>query len=192
MRKSSIFVLAAAALAASALTARPASAQVDTPPMAGVKHNQPLSVRLGAYFPTNRKLRKDVGTLLPSVGIDYMLHQESATSSSFVSLDYIDRGTGDGYRLRIVPLTYGLRYVEDTSAKNSIYYGGGLGVYYTNITVADDFGGHENNNDLLYGGFLNLGVNLDQSSFLDLRYHFTTSSGSVNPGGAQLSVGFRF
>ncbi|BDI28158.1 hypothetical protein CCAX7_002090 [Capsulimonas corticalis] len=191
MRKSSIFVLAAAALAAGALSARPASAQVFEPPAASVEHNQPISLRVGAYFPTNRKIRKDVGQTFPSVGVDYHLHQDSATSDTFVSLDYIDRGASN-FHMRVVPLTYGIRYVQDLSAKNSVYYGFGAGAYYTNIDVSNDTGGHETNNDLLVGGFLNLGVNINQASFLDLRYHFTSSSGSVNPGGPQVSVGFRF
>lgn len=192
MRKSSIFVLAACALAASALSARPASAQVYEPLPTDVKQNHPLSLRVAAYFPTNSKIRKDIGQTLPSIGVDYTLHQENAESSTFISLDYIERSSGPGYRLRIIPLTFGIHTVQDTTAKTAIYYGLGLGAYYTNINVANDTGGHEDNNDLLVGGFLNVGVNLNPASFLDLRYHFTNSSGSVNPGGPQLSVGFRF
>ena len=191
MRKCSIFVLGACALAAAALTTRPAAAQVYEPLPDGAKQNRPISLRVGAYFPTSSRARRDVGQTLPSVGVDYALHQESATSSTFISLDYIDRSSA-GNELRIVPLTYGLHYIQDTNAKNATYVGFGVGAYFTNITVTNDTGSHDSHSDVLYGGFVNAGVNIGATSFLDLRYHFTTTSGSVNPGGAQLSVGFRF
>ncbi|MCW3058814.1 MAG: hypothetical protein JWQ02_635 [Capsulimonas sp.] len=190
MRKSSIFVLAAAALAAGA--ASPASAQVFTDPAVTTHHMSPVSLRLGGYLPTNRKIRKEVGQILPSIGVDYHLHQDSATTDSYISVDYLDRETSSGYRLRAIPITYGLRFKNDLTAKNAIYYGFGLGGYFTSIDVDDSLGGHESNNDLLAGGYLNVGIDINEASFLDLRYHITSTSGSVNPGGAQLSVGIRF
>jgi hypothetical protein len=179
--------IAASAFAMTGL--RPASAQNSISDM----HTDPIAdVRLGAYLPQNSRIKSQIGNTIPEGGVDYYLGHASAGARSIVSVDYIDRGSGD-HKLQMIPVTFGqtnYQYANGTYSK--VYYGYGVGAYFVNQDITDALGNRETNHTTLFGGYINIGTDLNQDFFLDARYHFTSSAGSANPGGLQLAVGVRF
>lgn len=179
--------LAASAFALAGL--RPASAQGDLSSI----HTDPVAdVRIGAYLPQNNTIKRQIGNAIPDAGVDYYLNHSGATGRSIISVDYIDRGSGD-HKLQMVPVTFGqTTYQYSNGNYSKVYYGYGVGAYFVNQDITDSIGNRETNHTTLFGGYINLGADLDKDFFLDARYHFTSSAGSANPGGLQLSVGVRF
>jgi len=150
-----------------------------------------LSVRLGAFFPMNQRLKRSVGNTGFSAGADYVLSRQGASDQSIVSVGYIDRTSGAN-KLKMIPLTFGGLHYMDVKAEQRTYVGYGVGAYFTNVSVPDSVGFQETNHTTLYGGYINAGIEFPGNVFLDARYHFVQSVGSTNPSGIEITAGARF
>jgi hypothetical protein len=170
--------------------ALPATADNST----GLPSFKPLpafSARVGAYFPTNDRLKKNVGNTLIVGGIDYVLSRQGPSDESIISVDYIDRSNGSNH-LQMVPITIGGIHYMDVKATTRNYIGYGVGAYITSVSVPNSVGFQESNHTTLYGGYINAGIEFTDNVFLDGRYHFTQAVGSTNPSGFEVTAGVRF
>lgn len=150
-----------------------------------------LSVRLGAYFPSNQRLKTNVGNTAFDAGVDYVLARQGSSDLSIVSIGYVDKTAGAN-KLQLVPLTFGGIHYMDVKADQRTYIGYGVGAYFTSINVPDSIGNPERDHSTLYGGYINAGIEFPGNVFLDARYHFTQAIGSTNPGGLEITAGARF
>ena len=150
-----------------------------------------LSVRLGAYFPQNERIKKNVGNTQFVAGVDYVLSRNGSSDLSIVSVDYMDRTSGAN-QLRMIPLTFGGMHYMDVKAETRTYIGYGVGAYFTNVSVPNSVGFQETNHTTLYGGYINAGIEMQGNVFFDARYHITQAVGSTNPGGLEVTAGARF
>ncbi len=185
--------LAAAAVSAFVLGAGPAAMAQGNNINSGVTYKSlpKGSVRLGGYFPLNSRIRKNVGNTEFAGGVDWIISRQGASTNTYLSADYIDRSDGPN-QLRLIPVTWGYLHYKDVAAATRTYSGFGLGVYFVNQDIPDSVGFRERNHTLAYGGYLNAGVEFQDNVFVDLRLHLTTSIGSANPGGAEVTAGARF
>lgn len=167
------------------------AAKADQNGLPSVTKLPDLSIRLGAYFPQNERLKSNVGNTMFAGGADYVLARQGASDESIVSLDFIDRSSGSN-QLRMVPLTFGGLHYMDVKAAQRTYIGYGVGAYFTNVEVPDSVGFEETNHTTLYGGYINAGIEFEDNIFLDARYHFTQAVGSTNPSGLEITAGARF
>jgi hypothetical protein len=148
-------------------------------------------IRLGAYFPSNSTIKSEVTNTIADGGIDFYLNH-NAGQKDIVSVDYIDHGSA-GHRLQIVPVTFGQQnYQYSGGFYGHSYYGYGVGAYFVNQDIIDPFGFRETHHTALYGGYINIGDDIARGLFVDVRYHFTSSTGTANPGGLEVTGGFRF
>jgi len=150
-----------------------------------------FSIRAGGYFPANSTIPKNVGSALFAGGVDWVISRQGASTNSFISADFVDRSSSSN-QLRMVPVTYGTLHYSNVAATTRTYAGWGVGVYFTSLNVPNRIGIQESHNDTLFGGYLNLGVEMQDNIFVDARYHITTTSGPANPGGLEATVGVRF
>lgn len=168
---------------------RPVSAQGELTPITA---ETKADLRIGAFSPSNSRIRREVGNLLPAVGVDYYLGHNGNGGRNIVSIGYMDRGT-TGHRLQMIPLTFGqTNYQYSRGSFGKAYFGYGVGAYFVNQDITDSLGFRETTHTTLFGGYVNVGTDLANNLFVDARYHFTSSAGSANPGGLELSGGFRF
>ena len=179
-------------LAASAFVcagARPVSAQNDLTPLT----TEPkAALRIGAYLPSNKAIKRQIGQALPNAGFDYYISRNGAGGHNIVSIDYMERGSGN-HHLQMIPVTFGqTNHQYNDGQYSKTYFGYGVGAYFTTLDITDSLGFDQRNHTTLFGGYINLGADLSDSLFLDARYHITSSAGSANPGGLQVTVGVRF
>lgn len=186
----SVVVRSLPALGLLALTAlaRPAAAQLLPP----TDQAAPVfSVRAGAYFPSNRRIKNQVGKTFAGVGLDYAVANKPGFTSTRLSLDYIER-TSSGKTVRIFPVTVGQFYYQGANSGVRPYLGFGVGAYFVKQEVDDDLGNREDNNDTRFGGYVTGGFDFSSNLFLEARYHFIQAVGSANPSGLQVMGGVRF
>lgn len=150
-----------------------------------------ISIRGGVYFPVNTVIRHNVGDTMVAAGADYVINRQGASTAWYGSVDYIDRSSG-GYKLQLVPITFGMLHYSDVTASTRTYAGWGIGAYPVDQEIPDYTGATEVRHTTLFGGYLNLGMEFPQNIFIDARYHITTTVGSANPGGLELTAGIRF
>ena len=151
------------------------------------------TVRLGGYLPSNHTIKTAVGDVILCGGIDHVIQHNSSVQSSIVSVDYIDKSNGN-YGLRVIPVTFGQITTQQTEdlSKSKIYFGYGVGVYFTKQNIPNAIGELESKNSILYGGYLNVGFRVNQVFVIDARYHAMTTNGSANAGGLELTAGVNF
>jgi len=149
------------------------------------------SIRAGVYLPVNSRIKHSVGTTLYCGGVDYVMSREGASTNWYLSADIIDKSSGQ-YELQMFPITYGMLHYSNVTSATRTYAGWGVGAYITSQVVADSVGFTESNHTTLFGGYFNLGIETKDNVFLDARYHITTSTGSANSGGLEVTAGVRF
>src|ERR1700722_1551789 len=109
-RPSFIAVVSATIAITAVLLAVPVKVQTTVLPTA-----RPLpqaDVRLGAYFPLNSAIKSAVSEALPAAGVDYFLNHEGTNTFNMISVDVIDRSSGQS-QLQLIPVTYGMIHYSD-------------------------------------------------------------------------------
>ena len=168
---------------------RPAAAQAVPGP-----EQMPLfTVRAGGYFLSDTNIRHTIGSSFLCAGLDYAIqHPEGGTNRTIVSVDYIDRSSGSN-TLRVFPVTLGQMLLSPEDNGIQPYFGAGAGAYFEHQDFSSDSelnrSAHDN---VVFGGYLQAGVEYRKYLALDARYHLVTSSNGVNPSGLELTLGFRF
>ena len=166
---------------------RPAAAQTPS----DTKPPSILTVRGGAYFPSNTRVKNTTGTTWYGGGLDYHFQQKPGISRTVLSVDYIQRSSG-GNQIRIIPVTVGQFTISGSpEAKYHPYYGVGAGAYFVHQTIPNDVGIVETNNVTAFGGYVAAGIEFKDNLLLEARYHILNKVGSATSSGLQVMAGFR-
>lgn len=131
---------------------------------------KPITVKIGAFFPTDGNARDAVGKTWFGAGADYAFRKTDA-AAPILPLVYVDYAgkSGNGLSLSTV--------------------GAGIGAYFLNAS-----GGGTSDNNTVLGGKVNVGVELNQGPFLEAAYQVTGKykNSSSNANGLSFMVGDRF
>jgi hypothetical protein len=168
----------------------PVHAQTSSPkniPIAKVQ--KPFRIKLGVQFAAD----DFVGSTLFNYGVSYDFLKTNMANPVTVGV-YLDGATNsrkkDGVdrRLSYVGIGPSARYFfTPVTASSRIYGGLGVGAYFTNAEVAG-----ESENKTLFGGKVLAGIESGQGIFGELDYTFISKIIGVEPGGFNLSIGYRF
>jgi len=161
-----------------------AQAQTPTQPV-----QKPITIKLGAYFPTASSGRNAGGSTEFSTGLDYAF-AKTTTGNPLLPSVYFDYqggskngGHSDSYGLGIAA-----RYYTSTpGASVSPYFGAGVGIYDESLKRSG--GGSSSNANI--GAKLLAGVEFS-SALVELNYQFLPKHNGVNPDGLGVQVGYRF
>jgi len=155
---------------------------------------KPLSIKVGANFPSNSDARNVEGNTTISAGLDYAFVKTNQYNPTLPSVyfDYAG-GSKNGGHVN----TYGLgvavrQYTTAPSGNNergvSPYIGAGIGAYFNNIKNSSGDSG----NNTVFGGKVFGGVEFSGNAFVEANYQFIGASKGVNPSGLGVQVGLRF
>ena len=166
---------------------RPAAAQAGPGP-----EQAPLfTARVGGYFLSNSTIGHAIGSSFLCAGLDYAIQHEQQ-SRTIVSVDYIDRSS-DSNTLRVFPVTIGQILLQGGDSDVQPYYGAGAGGYFMHQDFnRTDQANRTSHDNVVFGGYLEAGVEYHKYLALDARYHLVTSSNGINPSGLEVTLGFRF
>ena len=143
-----------------------------------------LAGKVGLFMPASKEARQGAGHEVFSVEMDYVaqyLPDQGVTN--VISLGYIEKGA-----LRLIPMTLNQIFHKPGNSNSEFYYGYGLGLYSARLSNVDNAGGSK----LLIGGALTAGKNLNETSFIEAKYHLPFNYNSRDIGGLQLMYGKRF
>ncbi len=180
-------ILKSALLGGALISIAAVGAQAQAPATKPVQ--KPITIKLGAYFPTASSGRNAGGSTEFSVGLDYAFAKTNTTSPILPSI-YFDYqggnkngGHSDSYGLGVAA-----RYYTSTpGASVSPYFGAGVGIY--DESLKRNGGGSSSNANI--GAKLLAGVEFS-SALVEVNYQFLPKHNGVNPDGFGLQVGYRF
>ena len=164
-----------------------ASAQSDTPAA------KPITIKLGAFFPSGSALKDAVGKTWFSAGAEYAVTQgaSSTTAQSLLPLGYVDyaENSSHGIKADYVGVGPGVRYYLTPPGAGTLtpYVGAGIGAYFLH---ASGFGSSDNKTR--FGYRLNAGVEFSQSYLFEINYTDPSSLDGAQFGGFNVQVGARF
>lgn len=150
---------------------------------------KPVTIKLGAYFPTSSTGRDSGGNGQFILGADYAL-AKTATARPLLPSVYFDYqgGSRHGGHANSYGLGVAARYYTTTpGAKISPYFGAGVGVYDEDLKKGDS----GSNNTVNVGAKLMAGVEFS-SALVEVNYQFLPKHNGVNPDGLGVQVGYRF
>ena len=193
-----------------------AGAQAQTTPATDdTAKPKPITIKLGAFFPSSSDLKDVVGGTFFAAGAEYAFINKGSASPviPLVYVDYagrgknrsVDDGQGNSVSLDLTASTVGVgggvRYYIGTPGAGSVtpYVGAGVGVYFNRIKVATTVssGGQSGSasdslNKTQFGFRLNAGVEFQKMYLLEANY---TNAGSVEGtriDGFGIQAGVRF
>ncbi len=165
-----------------------AGAQAQAPATQPVQ--KPITIKLGAYFPTAGSGENAGGHTQFSAGLDYAFAKTTTTPSPILPSIYFDYqgGSKNGGHLDSYGLGVAARYYTSTpGASVSPYFGAGVGIYDESLKRS---GGNSGSNANI-GAKLMAGLEFS-SALVELNYQFLPKHNGVNPDGLGLQVGYRF
>ncbi len=155
---------------------------------------KPISVKVGAFFPTQSSGRNQGGSTRISASLDYALiktAQNNPTLSS-IYLDYEGGskhgGHADTYALGVAVRTYTNTPSAANGSRLSPYVGAGIGAYDVDVKNQNSHSA----NKVGFGGKVLAGLEFSQAYFVEANYQFVPQQRGVNPSGFGLQVGARF
>ncbi len=161
-----------------------AHAQTATQPV-----QKPITIKLGAYFPSAGSGENAGGHTEFSAGLDYAFAKTNTASPILPSV-YFDYqgGSKNGGHSDSYGLGLAARYYTSTpGASVSPYLGAGVGIYDESLKQN---GGNSSSNANI-GAKLMAGLEFS-SALVELNYQFLPKHNGVNPDGLGLQVGYRF
>ena len=167
------------------IAASGAQAQTTTQPV-----QKPITIKLGAYFPTAGSGENAGGHTQFSAGLDYAFAKTSAGNPVLPSI-YFDYqgGSKNGGHADSYGLGIAARYYTSTpGASLSPYFGAGVGIYDEELKQG---GGGSSSSNANIGAKLMAGLEFS-SALVELNYQFLPKHNGVNPDGLGLQVGYRF
>ena len=143
-----------------------------------------LAAKIGLFAPAGKEARTGAGHELLALEADYVAQYiPDQNITTVLSIGYIEKGA-----LRLIPMTVNQLFHKSGDAKDSMYYGYGLGLYSARLSNVDGSTGSK----LLLGGALTAGKNLNDTTFIEAKYHIPFNYNSRDVGGLQLMYGKRF
>ena len=203
--KKAIIIGILAALASSNIKVQAQTALPNLPP-------KPITLKLGAFFPSGGDLRNGVGNTFFAAGAEYAF--SPGREKSLVPLVYVDyvgksrsRNTDDGQGNPVsldltatsVGIGGGVRFYTHPSPALSPYFGGGLGLYFNHFKANADstvsgqtISASDSANKTRLGFKINAGVEFQRTYFIEAAYSNPGSVESTRTDGFSLLVGGRF
>lgn len=179
--------LVAAAIVAGLLPAVAGHAQ-DIGPTVPVQ--KPVSIKIGAFFPTDSNARDAVGNTWLTAGADYAFRKTDAAAPvlPLVYVDYAGKNK-NGITLSTVGVGVGVRAYGNRATTTQVvpFYGAGIGAYFLHGS-----GGGTSENKTRLGGKVNAGVELNSGPFLEAAYTLTGKVQGDDLNGISVSIGDRF
>ena len=169
--------------------AAPAVHAQDVPTQPVIK---PLSIRLGAFLPTDGSGRSQGGSTQIAVGADYAFTKTTADTPvlPLVYLDY-QGGSRSGGHADLYGVGVGVRAHPDRTNGQQVipFYGAGIGLDFLDAKS----GGGRSTTKGMIAGKLELGVELNTGPFAEAEYQIVPSSvNGIHDSGFNIMVGDRF
>ena len=164
-----------------------ASAQSDTPAA------KPITIKLGAFFPSGSALKNAVSDTWFSAGAEYALvpHGSASAAMTLEPLGYVDYAGSNrhGFNASYVGVGPGFKYALAAPGSSSLipYVGAGAGAYFLH---ASGFGA--SSNKTRFGYRLNAGVEFNQAYLLEINYTDPGSESGTRFSGFNIQVGAKF
>lgn len=179
-------IIGAAALALGSLLGTGAAAQTDTIPAA----EKPLTLKLGAFLPTNGTVKKAVGNTWFSAGAEYAF-SPLAEEPGLTPLVYVDYAGASKHGLAVnyIGIGPGARYylTPPGAGTTPIYIGGGIGGYFLHAS-----GDGSSLNKTKFGFKVDAGIEFQQQYLVEVNYTNAGSDSGTRFDGVGLQVGARF
>ena len=150
---------------------------------------KPITIKLGAFFPTGSRLKNGAGDTWFSAGAEYAVPSgASQTLSPLLYLDYAGSNR-HGVNADYVGVGPGVRYYLTPPGASTLtpYVGAGIGAYFLH---ASGFGSSSNKTQ--FGYRLNAGVEFSGSYLAEISYTDPSSLSGTRFSGFNLQVGARF
>lgn len=166
-------------------------AQTPTAPV-----QKPLSIKVGANFPTESSARSNEGTTTLSAGLDYAFVKTAEASPTLPSiyLDYAGGNKNGGhvntYGLGVAVRQYTNGAIGSGGSTTAPYIGAGIGAYVVDVRNGSGGGGSSTKTNL--GGKVFAGVEFGGGVFVEANYQLIGSNKGVNPSGIGAQLGYRF
>jgi hypothetical protein len=154
---------------------------------------KPLSIKLGAYLPTDGSGRNQGGSTQFAAGVDYAFTKTSA-DSPVLPLVYVDYqgGSHNGGHANLYDVGVGVRAYPNRSNGQDIipFYGAGIGL---DILDAKNGSGGGSTTKGMFAGKVELGVEMNSGPFAEAEYQIVPESvEGIHDSGFNVMIGDRF
>lgn len=131
-------------------------------------YENPLSLKVGVFWPADDSVKDLVGNTWFSVGVDYTLQKNYETSTEVsLGLGYAQKSEGAS-KVRVIPVTLDWTYRQPREERATTpYFGVGVGAYITKI---ED--GLSSESKTKIGGSVFAGLEFSDTMFVEGRYVF--------------------
>ncbi len=154
---------------------------------------KPITIKLGAFFPSGSRLKDGVRDTWFSAGAEYALPTKAGAATSNLSyLGYIDYAGSDhrGIKASYVGVGPGVRYLLQAPGSESTltpYVGAGIGAYFLH---GSGLGGSSNKTN--FGYRLNAGVEFKRAYLFEVNYTDANSLSGARFSGFNIQLGAKF
>jgi hypothetical protein len=154
--------------------------------------NKPISIKLGAFLPSDGNVRDSFDSSWLALGADYAF-SKTAADTPVLPLAYLDY-TGDskhGVNAQLYGIGVGVRAYPNRNAGQEIipFYGAGIGLDFLHASG----GGASSTTNTQIGGKLELGAELNSGPFLEAEYQEVPQKvDGVRASGFNIMIGDRF
>jgi hypothetical protein len=148
--------------------------------------NKRFAAKIGVFAPSGRDVRRYGSNVNLALEGEYRL--QVLPDSNSVTVASIGIITGDE-DFTMIPLTIGQIFRDpNNTVRSRYYYGGGFGIYATNLNAPDTSGKTKG----LLGGYLVAGLEGRSPLFGEVKYHYVANYDEKFVGGFQITAGYRF
>ena len=183
MTKTTTAALMALTFSAAFCTAG-ASAQSSAPA------EKPITIKLGAFFPSGSYLKNATSNTWFSVGAEYAAvpHGAAQSLSPLLYVDYAGSNR-NGVNARYIGVGPGVRYALAAPGSSTLipYVGAGIGAYFLH---ASSLGGSSSKTN--FGYRLNAGVEFNRAYLFEIGYTDPNSLSGTRFSGFNVQVGAKF
>ena len=172
---------------------------------------KPVTLKLGAFFPSNGDVKKALGNTWLAAGLEYAIQKPAAATGSplnavtpLIYLDYAGKSkkvNGIDLDGRTINLGVGVKYYAPTQGAVTVrpYIGAGIGAAFVHAKSSQTTTNGEvttttsvTKDQTNFGYKINGGVEFAQNYLVDVAYWNSGKVGGVHLDGYGVSLGYRF